>query len=209
MKKRTKTLLALSFALSLLPVLCLLLPALPAVLKAAKAPPLQKVQPWEWNERYEYNYIDYNNDGQMELITVGGEPGGYTDAYPEFKVYAYADGEVKQFEPTESGKAIAYSPEPYKNRRTQQRSFLSWNHPRYILRLLKIDTIDEVGFDFETYQYDIVKTRKYYVLFPFSRPFARRGYHRAWEWEKYDSEVKKGDILTPERIEELLLNPPN
>ena len=206
MKKRTKKLLALLVVLSLLPVLCLPLLVLLASLTAPKLS-YEKMQPWEWNERYSYDYIDYNNDGQMELVTFGGDPAGYEE-WPKAKIYTYVDGEVKLFEPAENSITIKHAPWPYKHKRTQQRRFFSWAPSRFFLKLLTINPINEVVFDFETFQYN-VKTRNEYILFPFSFPFVPRGYRRTWKMENYEFGSKEGDILTPERIEELLLNPPN
>jgi len=174
---------------------------------AAPAGALSLVPPDHYNERYSYYYIDYNRDGNVELIVIGGEPGGYTyENPPYYKIYTYMDDEVKLFIPAEGSRQFwMYSGIPicYRNWFALQSKWIiksgfeGWGSM----------TIEEVKFDFQSFQYQVVKTRE----FKMDRSFGYGIYYRIWNifWRpaRYSYYSEEG-ILTPERIKELLLNPP-
>jgi len=164
----------------------------------------------QFNDNYYYMYIDYNEDGSMELATFGGEPSGYTGmafSAPVWKFYTNVDGEAKEIVPTEGSVTFTiYGPsvaKRYENRLTGKQQWYSIGSPWF----LKYPTdIYCVIFDFSNMQYSV----KPFNSFPigFMRLQIRS---RLWSWlwkQTYVESYSDTGILTPERIEELLLNPP-
>ena len=177
-----------------------------ALTLALPAGALSLLAPEYYNERYTYYYIDYNHDGRMELVTLGGEGGYSSENKPCYKIYTYADDEVKLFAPAQGSRQLdMYSGAPigYRNWLTGQRKWISKSgHEGWDPIAVK-----EMRFDFQSLQYQTVKTR----TFAMNRFSGYGIFYRLWKifWRpmQRDSLLIEG-VLTPERIEELLLHPP-
>ena len=194
MKKTLGLLMALCLALSL---------SLPAGA-------LSIVPPEDYNDRYDYFYVDYNRDGRMELAIHGGEAGGYSDDKPpEWKIFAYADGKVKLFKPKKSSKTIGLypwggTPSSYRNWLTRQRKWITENG---VMSWGGVTTY-EVEFNFQNFQYEVVKTKKYKEVLLGALPNLRFALWRFfWKPEPLEGFHGAG-TLTNKIIKELLLNAP-
>jgi len=190
--------------LALLLALCsVLLLAMPA---GAIAPP---PHPERYNELYYYWYQDFNGDGKMELVTYGGEPGGYVWMHgPKDKIYTNVDGEVKLIECAAGG--FEGHPIGFRNRLTgKQKWFSIADSAYYVGRVATSEaTLYEVKFDFDELQYKTTKAARFFsygMTLPSIRFLIWLLFWKADETESFEGT----GILTPERIEELLLNPPN
>ena len=185
-----------------------------ALTLALPAGALRLIPPEFYNERYTYYYADFNRDGVMELVTYGGEPGGYTGfVYPEYKIYISAGNEVNVFTCAEgsekTGGPLSGSPRGCRNWLTRQRKILcvggvsGWGG--YY--------VDEMNLDYESFTYSLKQIRNFYMA-PGMGLFSYFNWLRYGIWNIFwNVEGEMGDCsvegaLTPERIEELLLNPP-
>jgi len=176
-------------------------------LAAMPAGALSLVPPETYNERYTYYHIDFNRDGMPELITHGGEPGGYTDDYPEYKVYTNVDGEMKLFKAAQGSDPMGVIPlrslaHSRRNRFTRQRKWICEDGINGWGRV----TISEITFDFEALEYH----RQELAFTGLSSSLRDRIRYRLWKclW-KAEAEpywCEGSGILTPERIEWLLNN---
>jgi len=185
---------------ALLLVLCL---ALSLALPAAAIGSARPTPNLYWLEdSYAYTYIDYNRDGTPELVAYGGE----SEQWPsEFKIYTYVNGEVKQFEG--AGLLFAF-PERGRNWLTRQSKWLILMQGRGQF------WVHEVIFDFENFTIKFVGKDLAAWTIPFY--FITLGILdiQQWVWEffwKFDPTpvwYEAEGTLTPEIIEELLLNPP-
>ena len=156
-----------------------------------------------YNESYSYCYIDYNGDGKMELVTHGGEPGGYAvNDIPEYKIYTYADGEVKLFTPSD-GNCIYSTPLGYRNWLTRK---FKWYYVNGDINWAGVQ-VYEVSFDFQDLQYSEARVRNFQTMY-----FGNIRYYiwkLFWKVENGGKGHQGEGVLTPEVIEELILNPPS
>jgi len=131
-----------------------------AVLLAVPAGALSLVPPDQFNWRYSYCFVDYNQDGIMELVTFGGEPKGYPGArkgytwedYPRHRVHTLVNGMVRTFQPARGSQRLTGLPLSYRSGETGEAKwfctdgFEGWSPM----------TVYEVSFDFQNYTYQAI-----------------------------------------------------
>jgi len=131
-----------------------------AVLLAVPAGALSLAPPDQFNWRYYCSYVDYNQDGNMELVTFGGEPQGYPgerrgytwDDFPRHRVHTLVNGIVRTFQPTKGSQRLTGLPLSYRNSETDEAKwfctdgFEGWSPM----------TVYEVTFDFQKYTYQAI-----------------------------------------------------
>ena len=111
--------------------------------------------PEHYNTRFAYWLIDYDQEGLMVLVTIGGEPGGYTEEYPVPRFHALDDGELRTFAPAPGSVALPGHMETFRFRikgfRDRESDELRW----FILEpyLSHFWVQYEIEFCFDTFQY--------------------------------------------------------
>jgi len=184
-----------------------------AIVTAIPAGALSLVPAKDYDEKYHYYYIDYNQDGTMELATFGGEPGGYSDPgnRPEWKIHALVDGEVRTFAPTLAGQRLDGLPSGYSSE--GELKWFFYDYKQYSLKNVNHDSdlmqsswgrIHEATFDFENYIYQTIELDE-----ENNDWIARETWRDTWQAGDYESEDFDGQgILTEEIVLQLLLEPP-
>jgi len=92
-----------------------------------------------------YAFVDFNQDGMLELIINPG-PHGFDSPF-RMKIYSYANGELRQFNEGSNG-LFGSPPDGYRNKRTGE---LKWIYPSSDMPE-DIHGSEEMLFDFDTYQ---------------------------------------------------------
>jgi len=164
-----------------------------------------------WDNNYEYFYIDFNQDGQMELVIIGGGQGQY-----EYTIYAYADHAVHAFQPAINSKEVRF-PSGYRNKDTGELKWfiLEWSYWGPI-------NVYEILFDFQAFQYHTIERIKP-DLAVLSQDFADKYEQRSafapnieeytswaetWEYESPGEAHHKKGTVDEQLLEQLLLQDP-
>ena len=173
---------------------------------------LSLAPPELFNHIYFFYFSDFNQDGVFELVTFGGEPGGYSDKRPEYKIYCLVNGEVRTFAPSQDSLSVDGAPRGYRS--NEELKWFYSDHREYRLENANNTSdliqagwgrIHEVIFDFDNYTYRTVE-----LDHENNDWVARDKWSKTWQLENQDEpekvETEVEGKLTKDTILQYLLD---